>query len=339
MRAFLKTIFSEILFRTGILDYQFRKSKDPCCVILMYHRILPEHEISATMQPGMYVEKKTFNIHLSFLKQRFTIISIDNLSKYLNSSKNFYKKPACVITFDDGWYDFYENAYPALMKADSPATVFLPIDYIGTSKMFWTDKLANLLYQIEKRAYLKNKINKKFGFNDILLNLNGDFNENLEKAIELLKRKRISFTVRLIENISNTLKIQNNPVERQFLNWNEIEEMHDSGYINFGSHTLSHEILTNLKDIEIKEELLAARYRLFKKKVVSKAFIPFSYPNGNYNQNIAEIVRDTGHSLAVTTVAGWNYPDVDQFKMRRISLHQDMCKTPALFAARIAGFI
>ena len=113
--------------------------------------------------------------------------------------------------------------------------------------------------------------------------------------------------------------------------------MAQSGLVTFGSHTVAHKILTTLADQEIRVELIESRKRLIAEQVVDPSFIPFCYPNGNHNDKIACMVKDTLYSLAVTTKKGWNNLESDPFTLRRIAIHQDMASTDAMFGCRIAG--
>ena len=337
--VFVKGIVAEILLRSGILGYRFRRAKRPCCIILMYHRILEKKEISERIQPGMYVEKATFLKHLEFLKDRFSIIPIDRLPGYLKSDGDPKSKVGCILTFDDGWRDFYFNAFPALLEERAHATVFLTTDYIATKKMFWMDKLSTLLWELEKRPELKREILKESEITNTILSLRGSFHEKLERSIALLKEKRASLLTSAIEELLGNVKESDKMSGRQFLKWEEVAEMHKSGYVNFGSHTGGHEILTNLDENVIRGEIKRAKDRLLKERVVNDTFVPFSYPNGNHNDRSAEIVSHIGHSVAVTTKFGWNYSASNLLELKRIAVHQDISKTPAMLGARIAGYI
>ena len=46
-----------------------------------------------------------------------------------------------------------------------------------------------------------------------------------------------------------------------YMTWEQIKTLHEAGHI-IGSHGLSHEILTNLNDIQIEEELAASKKTL-----------------------------------------------------------------------------
>jgi peptidoglycan/xylan/chitin deacetylase (PgdA/CDA1 family) len=123
------------------------------------------------------------------------------------------------------------------------------------------------------------------------------------------------------------------------MSWEEVTEVAQSGLIEFGSHTASHPILTTLNNNEIQEELKRSRYQLLEHKVVDPKFIPFCYPNGDFDVRIKSMVEDAGFSAAVTTQSGWNNPDEEIYALRRIGLHQDVSSNDALFGCRIAGLM
>jgi len=324
----------------------------------MYHRVLPEGERDG-VQAGMYVKPESFEAHLIYLKKHFKIISLSELFTYLPSppfrkgEKN--QKPWCILTFDDGWYDFYEYAFPILKKFEAPATVFLSTDFIGTNKWFWTDRLINLLLHKQKAGSMEQGIKdkglgkerKKQGEEDKeqlrsskgvvnqIENLKGPYESRMEKAIQILKPYRDEEIEEILSELSSRWSLIPDPQERPFLSWEEVREMAQSGLITFGSHTASHRILTTLGDDEIRDELMQSKDRLISEKVIDPSFIPFCYPNGNYNEKIVKMVKEAGYSLAVTTDNGWNTFGSDPFTLKRIGIHQDMASSEAMFGCRI----
>jgi peptidoglycan/xylan/chitin deacetylase (PgdA/CDA1 family) len=92
-----------------------------------------------------------------------------------------------------------------------------------------------------------------------------------------------------------------------------------------------------LKQEEVEEELTRSKEELIVHKAVDPSFIAFSYPNGNYNEEICHMVKEAGYSLAVTTEKGWNYKGLDPFILKRFPIHQDITSTEAMLGCRIAG--
>jgi peptidoglycan/xylan/chitin deacetylase (PgdA/CDA1 family) len=124
----------------------------------MYHRIIPEKEASPGLQAGMYVEPKTFEIHIEYLKKYFLIIPLSETMNNSGKSFSLKSKPNCILTFDDGWFDFYKYAYPILKAHDVHATVFLPTKFIGT-KINSDGRLTQLCYGIaRKRSRERNQL-------------------------------------------------------------------------------------------------------------------------------------------------------------------------------------
>lgn len=167
--------------------------------------------------------------------------------------------------------------------------------------------------------------------------LKGSGESQLEKAINILKQNREEEIEQILAGLSNGWNMDKDLKGRAFLTWDEVREMAQSGLVSFGSHTAGHKILTNLSDEEIKEEIVRSREKLIAEKVVEPSFIPFCYPNGNFNDKIAGMVKEAGYSLAVTTAKGWNRFNSDLFTLKRIGIHQDISSTEAMFGCRVAG--
>ena len=334
-----KQIISHFLFYSGIIASKIKNQGRHNSLIIMYHRILLEDEAKCGVQAGMYVKPDTFRIHLEFLKSSFCVVPLSSLleNKLKDSSPD--GKPYCILTFDDGWYDFYQHAYPVLKKYRLPATVFLPTDFIGTDNSFWTDRISYLLYKLNKQE--KTKIIAA-GSNNKIINkiehFKGPFEHRLEQTIAKLKKYRLNDIEEIISALATRWNCKDFNPTRQFVNWGEVREMKKSGFVTFGSHTVNHHILTRLTDSEIADELKKSKKRLIDEGVVNKKCIPFCYPNGNCNSKISKMVKDTGYSLAVTTKTGWNNIEPENFyTLNRVGIHQDISSTPAMFGYRIAG--
>ena len=292
------------------------------CLVLAYHRVLPKIAVDHWVEPGMYVTPEILRTHIRFLKRYFDIIDVEQLDALIESGRG--RKPVCILTFDDGWLDFYKYAWPVLRDEDVPAVVYLPTALIGTQRIFWTDRLVRLLERSDGRKNLAEKF-------DLVVE------KKIEKGIESLKKYPYEYIEKKLATCETEVGISDEGVERSFMNWEESRELYASGLITFGSHTVHHAILTTLSDAEICVELQESKKKLQSEKVVGEK-ISFCYPNGNYSTEIAEMVKNVGYSSAMTCDPGWNKTGANKFMLKRVSLHQDVSFTEHLFAYRLNQF-
>ena len=95
----------------------------------MYHNIGYE-------QSSHFVSPENFAKQMEFLKNKgYQVITLDELVEGIKNKKRF-KRNELVITFDDGYKENFEYAYPILKKFGFPAIIFLVSDYMGNEKRF-----------------------------------------------------------------------------------------------------------------------------------------------------------------------------------------------------------
>jgi len=336
----LKRILSAIADHSGILSHMLNICAKSSTLILMYHRIVEPDETNQLLEPGMYVTPKTFESHIEYLKMNYNISSLKEFVSKYEEDLESTDLPRCVFTFDDGWHDFYTNAYPLLKRYQIPATVFLPTNFIGSKNCFWTDQVAHLISNCGEtilldamRGGIRNPLCRQVS------RLRGSPHVRLDKAIRILKPCSKETIENTLSDLSTVWGIRANPPGRAFLSWEEVEELFQSGFVDFGSHTANHQILVTLDDETVRHELDSSKSELISRRVVNPAFIPFCYPNGNMDERIIRMVREAGYGAAVTTMPGWNPHRADLFILKRFGIHQDMTSNTSMLGCRIAGLI
>ncbi len=119
-------------------------------LILSYHRVLPRDFSELNIvEPGMFVFDDTFEMHIVELLKHFEPV---DLSQWLAKRTRGERLPdrAVALTFDDGWRDNYEFAYPILTRHVVPATIFVVTSLAGTNHSFWPERLARRLMACHK---------------------------------------------------------------------------------------------------------------------------------------------------------------------------------------------
>jgi peptidoglycan/xylan/chitin deacetylase (PgdA/CDA1 family) len=301
----------------------------------MYHRVLPVSSFEQTYSnSAIIVSTNTFEKHIGFLKKNFNVLSLDEFEQHLNDEGSYPSK-SCLITFDDGWFDNYEYALPVLAKKGVPATIFLPYNYIGTSKRFWQEELTASLHLLrddprDEVTEFLNSLPYRIIQPDNEETLGSRINECI-RQIKRLADQEIDAILANARQLSDQQSKKHTNIDN-YLTWNNVNDMMDN-HIAFGSHCLSHRILTGLS-----KDIMSAEIGESKAKIEAMLDTPvksIAYPNGNYNDDVLEATQKRGYSLGFSTVSGHVSQTTNRYAIPRININDAATKHLPLFYCRL----
>ena len=154
----------------------------------------------------------------------------------------------------------------------------------------------------------------------------------LQLLWDLMDEERLDRIGRLEERLAIEDK---NESDGLMLDWHEIVTMAQGG-VSFGSHTISHPILSKLPARRLRAEIEDSKIVIERK--IHHPVTGLAYPVGrkqDFNNEVKAIVKDAGYQYAVTTVFGVNEADQDPYELRRGTPWE--ADTPS-FAAKLAWY-
>lgn len=117
--------------------------------ILMYHSIDEENEVRLHPYYRTVTAPTVFMQHMEYLHTvGYRTITAAHAVRLLQSGGSTEK--CAVVTFDDGYADFYTKAFPTMTRYGFTATVFLPTDYIYRGPGQFKGKDCLTWYQIRE---------------------------------------------------------------------------------------------------------------------------------------------------------------------------------------------
>ncbi len=293
-----KKLIADMIDRTGFIDIGLRLSKRR--FIFGYHRVLPDHTAkNAFIQSCMVTSSSAFEAQINWMKNCGKIV---NLEKIVNFEQKNHE-PWFAITFDDGWKDTFDCAYPILKKHNVPAMVFLATDAVSTGNMPWPDEV----YEKAGEAIIRGRGDsvRAYFVEDFLLKPDDvtrrDYREILDAFIETLKlcdaQERSIRIRKYYERIGAPIL----PISGSMMSWDDARAMLSSGVISFGSHTKSHLILQGSDPVTISDELTESKKVIQQQLGVECDW--FAYPNARWERQHERILTSAGYRYSVTLIS------------------------------------
>lgn len=163
--------------------------------------------------------------------------------------------------------------------------------------------------------------------NPILLTFDDGKTNNYEYVYPVLKNLDMKGTMFAIVHKADRHR------DEEYLDWNRLKEMNDSGVIDIQSHTYNlHYKIDNKpmifnktakeSDEDYKKRILAD-FKLSKKlieKNIGNKVVSLAYPYGGYNEDIEKISKQAGYKQTYTTDVGVMKKSDSPYSIKRINI-------------------
>lgn len=272
----------------------------------MYHEVVAKRDERFRLFPVLCTTPETFRRQVEWLQKQFEIISMDEAAERLRNGSGGDSR-AVVVTSDDGWSGFYEQAIALRVEAMVYVTTC-----VLEGRLPWYVRWRLLL---KENPYLLKPLAHELG----------DFEPlpDADSAIGRLKALDIARIERLWSSLAEECGFRGERLPRDWFMSREQVQQTTSDRITIGAHTVNHPQLTRELPDKAIEELKESKRIL--EELTRRPVKHFAYPNGDHNDRVTELVKEAGYRTAVTTVPGWNLPGDDLYRLKRVDVHEAAC--------------
>jgi peptidoglycan/xylan/chitin deacetylase (PgdA/CDA1 family) len=318
----IKQTVLDLMHVTGAFA-PFRVANRSKVLILTYHRF------SAT-EAEYKTSAQAFADHLEYLTEHYRILPLGQVADCIATGKTLPQGVA-ALTIDDGYQDFYDVAYPLLLKYRAPATLFIATDFVARKGWLWTDKMRYLTAHtaVAELNVTIQGINVKAALTSVPAR-----RKAADKVTGILKNLPNEQKEETLKQMAATLGVllpTVPPAEYGAITWQQAREM-DSEGIEIASHTVTHPILPNTTDEQLRYEMTVSRARL--EEELGHQVSLFCYPNGRQDARVRQATALAGYRCAVTNQHGMNTTATPLLELLRISPEADL----AHFVQSTSGF-
>ncbi len=321
------------LVASGFTDHCIRERKSgrrPALTILNYHRVQEPEQVVGLDSRMVSATPEGFEWQMAYLQQHFELLAPEEIALRLSHGHDLPPN-AALVTFDDGYRDNFDVAYPILQRHSIPAVIFLITGLVGTTERMWWDEVAALVSATKvEQAVVP-------GAGELRFHTMIERAQSRERLRRLLKSQLEEHRQETLNTLRE--KLDGVPAaflgERLFVTWDEVREMRWGG-ISFGAHTHTHPILTHMPEDRAAWEVAVS------KQIVERELgqeVPwFAYPNGrrgDFNLRTRRLVERSGFDLGLTLMHGANPPnDMDRLALHRMYIGTD---DRQVFVAKVSG--
>jgi hypothetical protein len=271
-------------------------------LILAWHGVSlrDEHE----WNPYLFISPEFLDARLTTIRENgYTIIGLDEAVRGL--ARGSLPERSVVLTFDDGYYNFYSHAVPVLKKHGAPATVYLttyyvdnnrPVPYLSVSYLLWRKREAGIV-----------RVTALPGFESANIS-DPDVRQAIHKAFvhhadsnRLTAEEKNALLGRLARDLG--IDIDRFSLEERIMNLmtpDQVATLPESGVVSVDLHTHRHRVPLN--ESLFSREIIDNQTRITSMTGISSDH--FCYPSGVWAHQMLPWLKQNGVRSATTCIHG-----------------------------------
>ena len=284
----------------------------PAAVFFLFHTV--EEEKTLWTHGHRYVTPfQIFKKQIEFIHKNFTIAPSSVILQRLREGG--MDRNMAAIHFDDGFSSYADLALPFLQKQKLSSTVFL-INSVIDGDIPIRNKIAFCINTGEKRR-LQELIQAH-----ISRNMEHKIDLTSMPAAQFLSWMKNNITVEM-ESIINDLYASCSSPEKgssPFMDEKAVLKLKKNPYVEIGSHTINHPMLSMLDENEQRKEIIDGHRTL--EKLFDCRLNYFAYPHGgttHFNDTSRSIIKESERLVSFSSYGGINY-ELDSTDVKRITL-------------------
>ncbi len=272
-----------------------------CGAIFMMHQVCPERPDA--FQPNRHLAITPHFLRLAIERIRdngYEIISLDEAVDQLKSG--YGHRRYAVLTFDDGYRDNLEHAYPVMKELEAPFTVFVTTGLVERTSALWWIALERIIASQDEIVLSSSDVSGGIECRTL-----EEKNACFEKLADLLTLETSEVEQRsIVRALADRYGLNLAALaDELMMTWEEVQRLASDPLVTIGAHTHDHFALARLGAAEARSDVLDG-VRLMEAHLGRRPK-HFAYPYGKHNavcDRDAAMLRDIGFASAVTTLPG-----------------------------------
>lgn len=303
-------------------------------VLLNYHRV-GDSGASRYDRALWSATADGFEAQVAFLKAHCDVIALDEVQDALGQRGRHV-----AITFDDGYLDNHDIAYPVLRHHDVPAAFFIATGFIDSRPLPWWDAIA-----MQVRETVRAALDLAPWLPEALA-LGDDREPAIRRVLSIYKGLDFTQVAPFRARLAAETGIEPpETVDGEWMDWDMIREMARGG-MTIGGHTVNHPVLASLPVDAQRAEIEGCASRLREELGVEMRH--FAYPVGSrraFDAATMQLLHEAGVQHAYSFYGGVAQAGSAPLDLQRVAVVEDigtdlfraMVQLPQVFCRRDAA--